>query len=317
MHKGRDAAADCAGIWKKEETGMKCERGCMRRRSGWGKRLCAAAAALMCLFLGFSLTEAVAEGASDMQHPELTVSILKVGKADAIVVHEENHAMIIDAGEDEDGVEVVAYLHNHGLESVDVMIITHFDKDHVGGADTVLRGVKVNRVLLPHYTGEGPEYDEFMEALNACGVKPEYLDAPEAFAFGSASVKVEPPLDYEVKGKGEVDNNFSLITTVVHGNCRLLFTGDIEKKRIRAWLEGGTAEPCDFLKIPHHGSYNSALEQLLDTVRPSIAAICCSAKNPADQELLDLLADRGIQTAETTYGDITVISDGNKVSMYQ
>ena len=143
------------------------------------------------------------------------------------------------------------------------------------------------------------------------------LDAPEAFAFGSASVKVEPPLNYEVTGKGEVDNNFSLITTVVHGNSRLLFTGDIEKKRIRAWLEGGTAEPCDFLKIPHHGNYNSALEQLLDTVRPSIAAICCSAKNPADQELLDLLAERGIQTAETTYGDITVISDGNKVSMYQ
>ena len=85
----------------------------------------------------------------------LQVQALKVGKADAIVLFCGGETMVIDCGEEEDGQEVLAYLQAEGVSEIDVLMITHFDKDHVGGADTVMNGISVSRVLLPAYTGSG------------------------------------------------------------------------------------------------------------------------------------------------------------------
>ncbi|HBN56034.1 MAG TPA: hypothetical protein DD414_04605 [Lachnospiraceae bacterium] len=169
--------------------------------------------------------------------PPLKATLLKVGKADAIIVQSDNYAMVIDAGEEEDGEEVTAFLNNQGITCVDTLIITHFDKDHVGGADTLVESVKVGRVLLPYYEGVSTEYLDFMKALKQTGLKPERLSKPLNFKIGEASVLVEPPLSYQVdSSQAENDNNFSLITTITHGENVLLFTGDMEKQRIRKWV---------------------------------------------------------------------------------
>ena len=118
-------------------------------------------------------------------------------------------------------------------------------------------------------------------------------------------------------GGTEFDNNFSLITTVTHGKMRLVFAGDIEKQRIRAYLETGAAQKCDFLKVPHHGVYNTALPELFETLRPEYVVICSSKKNPADVETVEALKRCGAEVLETRSGDITVVSDGARLSMRQ
>ena len=65
----------------------------------------------------------------------LEVCFLKVGKADAIVLMCRDETMVIDCGEEDDGREVLACLKSRGVKEVDVLVITHFDKDHVGGAE--------------------------------------------------------------------------------------------------------------------------------------------------------------------------------------
>ena len=68
---------------------------------------------------------------------------------------------------------------------------------------------------------------------------------------------VEPPDSYRTEHKNvEMDNNFSLITTINHGENKMIFAGDAEKQRIKEWLKNGQAEDCDFLKVPHHDVYN-------------------------------------------------------------
>ena len=270
---------------------------------------------ILCLMslLGFLPPEHVCAESASM----LETALLKVGKADAIVITDGSHTMIIDAGENEDGDEVVDYLEKRGISRVDVLLITHFDKDHVGGADTVIDCIQVDRVLMPDYPGSGEAYERFMDALIRNQISPERLTGSVQFQFGEAEVLVEPPNSYEITGSGEYDNDFSLITTVVHGENRLVFAGDIEKKRIREWLEGGTVLPCDFLKVPHHGNYNAALEQLFDALMPRYAAICSSDKNPADDRVLELLRERNVVTAETRRGNIYLASDGTELSMHQ
>lgn len=248
----------------------------------------------------------------------LKVTLLKVGKADAIVVQSEQKTMVIDAGEEKDGEELVDFLVNQGISCVDVLVITHYDRDHVGGADTLIEKMDVGRVLLPDYVGSNTEYTDFMDAMEQKKIKPELLTRTIGFELGEAVVQVEPPASYEVpEGTAEVDNNFSLITMVIHGKNRFLFTGDAQKQRIREWTAGGSAQVCGFLKVPHHGVYNTALQELIDSVKPEYAVVCSSAKNPADVRTLELLKKNNVSVFQTKDGNVTVISDGNSLEVHQ
>ena len=252
----------------------------------------------------------------------LQVQVLKVGKADAIVLFCGGETMVIDCGEEEDGQEVLAYLQEEGVSKIDVLMITHFDKDHVGGADTVMEGMPVRRVILPAYTGSGTEYEDFMAVLEKAGVEPENVQEPVRFQLGDASVLVEPPASYEIpvdnaNDDEEYDNNFSLITTVEFCDQRMTFAGDIEKQRIQEWLAQGSQEPCAVLKVPHHGVYNKALEDLFGTLQPAYAIICDSKKNPADDRTLELLRQCGAECFETKDGDISVLCDSKGIEVQQ
>ena len=248
----------------------------------------------------------------------LEARFLKVGKADAIVLMCQDKTMVIDCGEEDDGKEVLAFLKSRGIKKVDVLMITHFDKDHVGGADTLVEGIKIERVLLPAYTGSGTEYTDFMEALGKAGINPENVTENLNLTLGSASILVEPPASYEIPAHvEEYDNDFSLITTVEFDGKRLIFTGDSEKKRIREWLEDGAACECDVLKIPHHGVYNKALADLLSATKPSHTVICDSKKNPADEKTLGLIKSIGADCMQTQYGDVTVLCSRDGIEIHQ
>lgn len=248
----------------------------------------------------------------------LKATLLKVGKADAIIIQCQNQTMVIDAGEEEDGEEVIEFLKNQGISQVDTLLITHFDQDHVGGADTLVETLPVGEVLLPDYEGNSTEYVDFMTALQEKEITPRRLRESVEFMLGEAEVLVEPPTSYETLVEGaEMDNNFSLITTIVHGENRLLFTGDAEKQRLREWIQGETAVDCDFLKVPHHGVYNTALQELLDQTLPEYGVICSSNKNPGEVQTLELLKERNCSVFQTKDGNVTVISDGGCLEVHQ
>lgn len=260
-------------------------------------------------------TAVQAEPVETLEEEKLFEAVfLKIGKADAIILRCGDETMVIDSGEDEDGQEVLDYLAKESVPKVNVLLITHFDKDHVGGADTVVRGIEVERVLQPAYEGTAKAYSEYMQALEEEGISPENVEETLYFDLGGASVMVEPPASYEIPdGDDEYDNDFSLIITVEYGAGRFVLTGDIEKKRIREWLAQGDVKPCDVLKVPHHGHYTSALDEMFAALSPQYAVICDSSKNPADGRTLDLLAKYSVETLETKDGDITIFCDGEQV----
>jgi beta-lactamase superfamily II metal-dependent hydrolase len=248
----------------------------------------------------------------------LTCTFLKVGKADAMVLETNGHTIVIDAGEEDDGQEIVEFLKERNISLVDVLIITHYDKDHVGGADTLISEIPVVRILIPDYTGISTEYSDFMKAMELSGITPERIATSTTFPFGEAVVTIDPPESYEIPdGAVEYDNNFSLVTTVTHGTNRLCFTGDIEKDRIREMVSGGDLQECVFLKVPHHGIYNTALEELIKAIHPDYAVICSSEKHPAEVATLELLKKYGVDVLETQHGNITLVSNGQHLELHQ
>ena len=275
-----------------------------------------AAALFLALAAVFSLG-----GCTVQQVPKLSplsVSVLRVGKADAIAILSGSHAMLIDTGEEDDGQEVAEFLEKHAVKFLDAMIITHFDQDHVGGADAVLEQFPVQNIYLPAYEGTHAEYFEFLQAAERVSAPVHRLTEPLTFRFGDAQVLVEPPASYEIpEGSVDFDNNFSLITTITHGQNRLVFMGDAEKPRIREWLAGDSAVPCTFLKVPHHGIYNGALEELFETLHPPVSVICDSRKHPASEKTLTLLRRFCPRILETKDGNILVLSDGVRLDVQQ
>ena len=254
--------------------------------------------------------------------PLLEANILKVGQADVIMLTEDNQALVIDAGEEEDGVELVEELSKKGITQVETLIITHFDKDHVGGADVLLEKMPVNNVIMPDYVGTSTEYTDFISALEKKSedskINVSRLTEDVSIEFGSSKVLIEAPSSYEIpKGNVEYDNDFSLITTVSHGENVLLFMGDAEKKLTREWLAKGYKVDCDFIKMPHHGVYTSSTLELLEATKPEYAAMCTSDKNPAEDKTLELIRGVGATALETRNGDITISSDGISIKVVQ
>ena len=247
----------------------------------------------------------------------LRVTFLKVGKADAAILECGGGFLVLDTGEEDDGPELIVALQKAGCTRVDALILTHFDQDHIGGADQLLEAIPVGTVYLPDYEGEGSDWNELVAALARSDCRILRLQEPAVLRLGDASVEIDPPGDYAVPaGASDYDNEFSLIVTVRHGQKRLVFTGDAEKARLREYLAAKPAS-CDFLKLPHHGIYNTELGPLLQALRPQYGVICSSRKHPAEDRVLETAARMGVKVLETRNGDIVLESDGHSLALRQ
>ena len=273
-------------------------------------------AGLVCLALVFVVIRMQQGGIRD---EKLKATVLKVGKADAIVLQSAGKTMMIDTGEVDDAEKIVKFLKESGVTDIDAMIITHFDKDHVGSAGVIVEQFNVGKVLVPNYEGSGEEYESFMNAMKAALIDPEPVAGPMDFTFGETTVEIEPPLDYDVDliadAVEDFDNTMSLMTTVTCGEKKFLFAGDADRRRLKEWLSNTEVGHVDFLKVPHHGLFNAELEHLLEVTTPDYAAITCSKKNPADETTLELLVKHGVNVFQTRDGQITAVTDGSKIDV--
>lgn len=268
-------------------------------------------------FLAAVLTLALLLCGCSANTDQLTVLIPKIGKADCSILKQGSNTLMIDCGEAENVDTILAALKQNGITALDTLIITHFDKDHVGGAAQILRTLTVGRVLEPDYTPENPEsesYTSYRQALEETGVPVTAVRDSLDLTLGTAALTVTG--DHGAVYTKNIDNNHSLLVTVSHAGNKLLFAGDIEKQRIQDVLEDGI-EACDFLKVPHHGRYNDALPALFEALKMQYAVITCSNKNPADAETLDALDSLGVTTYQTVNGTVKVISNSAGIRITQ
>ncbi len=249
---------------------------------------------------------------------ELTITAFAVGKADAVLLQTSDAAALVDTGEESDGEFLVQELKERGVEHLDLLLVTHFDKDHVGSAAYIVENMDVEAVLMPDYEGTRPEYEAFLESLEG---HPDVTRLTQVIQLktGSLSWTVYPAEDVEeiLDTDGEYDNDLSLVASVSYGEKKFLLTGDIEKTRIAQMLDSGVDWRHDWIKMPHHGRYQKALKELLDAVQPQTAVICCSEEEYAEDKTLELLKGREIETWDTSTGAVVTVCDGEQIATYQ
>lgn len=244
---------------------------------------------------------------------EFKTTVLECGKADAIILETENHTVVIDTGEKDDGDELVAYLQSNDIAEIDYLIITHFDQDHIGGAPELMASIGIGEIITPDYVGNNSEYESFVTALSEHAVSPTKLTSSTSFTLDDVVFELYPPMRSDYK---EDDNDFSIVTSVTHGENTFLFAGDCETARL-AELPEQMNMSHTFLKVPHHGVYCKGMNEFIRSVSPEYAIITDSRKNPADSETTALLDSAGCATYSTQNGTITAVSDGKTIAVTQ
>ena len=271
--------------------------------------------AALLLLAGCGQTKGDGASQGTLELSELKVTFFDVGKGDAILLETEEETMLIDTGYDDTADVILDYLEENGIGALDCLVITHFDKDHVGGADKILEAVEVERVLEPDYESDSGQTREYKETLEALGLEPEKVTDTLALDFPGTECTVYPPRqeDYE-----EEDNDFSLVISLRFGNEGFLFAGDCEKERLSELL---TEKDLDLrhqvLKVPHHGREEKNSDKFLLAVSPEAAVITCSEEKEPDKEILELLSQLGTDVYLTSEGTVTCVTDGSSLEFSQ
>lgn len=239
-------------------------------------------------------------------------TILSTGKSDCILIEIGDKVVMIDTGEDKNGEQIVDKLKEKGVNTLDYLILTHLDKDHIGGVDSVLSSVKVKNLIQANYEKDSKQYDEYTDSLKQAGVEPVVLKEKMNLEINNAKISIQPAS----KSDYESSNDYSIMTSINYGEHRFLFAGDAEEKRLAEFISENTLK-YDFVKIPHHGRYDKLTEAFLESITPEYAVITCSDKKAPDEDVLKILEKLNVKTFLTSAGDVVINSDSKTLSVRQ
>jgi competence protein ComEC len=249
----------------------------------------------------------------------LHVYFLDVGQGDAILVQApDGRQMLIDGGP-----SPTALLNELGDvlpfwdRSLDLVVLTHPDGDHITGLIPLLDRYRVEQVLDVRQSDTAPEAAPWLEGLAVLSVPRTFAQRGMRLPVGDLSVTVLHPGSTQLTGTASDDNNNTIVLRLDYGQTSLILTGDAESEAEADMIAAGLPLHADVLKVGHHGSNGATAPAFIAAVDPRLAVIPVGADNkfghphPAVLERL-----KGVEVLRTDQnGRIEVVSDGEMVKV--
>lgn len=243
---------------------------------------------------------------------KLWLTQLDVGQGLATVVQTKNHTVVFDTGPrfskrfDTGQAVVIPFLQQQGINKLDLLMISHRDNDHIGGAESILETVSVNKVL-------SGEQDKPRGAIPC--------KAGSAWQWDSVKFHILHPKE---AGRFSNINNGACVLKITEVNGSILLTGDIEIEAEYDLLQAQNEYlPSDVLVVPHHGSKTSSHTEFIERVSPRIALVSAGYRNRyrhPNKQVLKRYRDKGIKlynTAESGALKLTFSKNGPVVDEYR
>ncbi len=247
----------------------------------------------------------------------LTVTFLDVGQGDSIFIETPDGVqMLIDGGVNNAVLRQLAKQMSIGDKSLDVVLATHPDKDHVGGLVDVLARYQVANIIKTNNQSDTATFKALELAEEEERANIYLATAGQQLALGASTLVLI------LSPSGDVanleSNTSSIVAQLRYGEIEFMLTGDapisIEEYLTRTF--GDTLE-SEVLKLGHHGSRTSSGEIFLDTVKPNFAVVSASKDNTyghPHSEVVENVTKRNIEMLSTAdQGTIVFKSDGKRV----
>ncbi|MBL7184294.1 MAG: DNA internalization-related competence protein ComEC/Rec2 [Anaerolineae bacterium] len=253
---------------------------------------------------------------------KLHVVFFDVGEGDAIFIETPRGQQILVDGGPSPTTLISALGRRMPFwdRSVDLIILTHADEDHLAGLIPVLERYRVGQVLDSGYEHDNPMYERWLELINEKEIPAHLARAGMRIGTGDGvELAVLHPGPELMKYTDADANNNSVVVRLVMGQVSFLLTGDIEEAAEGMLVASGQELTSTVLKAPHHGSNTSSSAAFLNAASPELVVISVGADNrfghPAPQvleRLEDLVGEERILRTDEN-GAIEVVTDGERI----
>jgi beta-lactamase superfamily II metal-dependent hydrolase len=243
---------------------------------------------------------------------KLDVYYIDVGQGDSILLDQGQTEVLIDGGTG--SVNVANFIKPYIDGSLEAVVATHTDADHIGGLDTVLDTFKVSDVWTNGQTATTVAYSNFISAVQSSGAITHIARRGDKINIDTLSFAILNPANLS----GTTNNN-SIVLNLNYGNTGFLFEGDAEQEAEASMLSARIVPHADILKVGHHGSRTASSPAFLTVVRPEVAVYMCGVGNMyghPHQETLNNLAQIGAKVYGTDInGTVKIETDGKNYTV--
>lgn len=233
-----------------------------------------------------------------VEHSLLTVAALDVGQGSSTAFLSGGQTLLVDCGgsaSDSAGDIAADYFAALGVVELDLLVLTHFDEDHVNGLARLFDRMSVAEIAVPGGGLAPPLPDELSALFEQEGARVRFVGETLRLELGDADVSLFPPLG------GGSSNESGLFALCSAGEFDVLVTGDADALVERMLVREQVVPDLEVLAAGHHGAAGSTSEVLLDAVKPEMVLVSCgwnSYGHPAP-EMLERLRVRGIPAFRT------------------
>lgn len=249
----------------------------------------------------------------------LEVNFIDVGQGDSTLIRVSNKTILIDGGGSSYGETfdvgeqtLFPYLLDRGINTIDYVIVSHFDSDHCQGLNFIMENMKVKNAIISDLGQESNEYNTFLSLAKKQNTNLVYVKMGDIIKIGDCTIKILFP-DNEPITDNEKNNN-AIVFKFLWKNISILFTGDIEEKaenKILSLYSDNLGElKSTILKVAHHGSKTSTTKAFLEAVKPQIALIGVGENNNfghPNSGVIERLESIGCEIYRTDkYGEISI-----------
>lgn len=251
---------------------------------------------------------------SDPEVPEMSLYAINVRKADALLLRSGETVYLIDTGTEDIWPDLYKVLQAEGITRLTGVILTHTDKDHVGGFPMLVEsGIEIENVYASAYYKKKKESKHpAVKALKGTDKEVVFLSGGDSLPLDGGTLEVLGPLVKDA----EAENCNSLVMLATGGGGTMLLTGDMEFPEETFLLQAGVLSRVDVLKVGNHGEGDATSEAFMEAVQPKVAVISTNSDDEPDtpaNRVMKLLKRYNVTvylTQDTENGVLITLRDG-------